>query len=395
MDNTLPADDQVGARETLQARQVITEAEFRVVDVSLVVLTALALFYTLYFAAAIILPLILALVLSLLLDPAVSVLHRRVRLPRMLAAAVTILLLFSVIIGIGYAVSVPAAGWIARAPEGIHVLEQKLGFLRRPINMVQTVAGEAERVLQREPGPAVPQVTLSQGSGVGLSVLLGTRIILGQMLTFVVMLFFLLAEGDTLLRRFVEILPGLAEKKRAVQIITQIEKNISQYLITITAMNMLVGVANGLSIWALGLPDPLLWGTVAFLLNYIPILGPLFGMVLFFFVGLFSYSNVAWALAPSGIYLVVHVLEGETITPMLLAQRFTLNPVLVIATLMFWDWMWGIPGALLAVPLLAATKIVCDQIEVLTPLGHLLGAATPAGPRKEARPGGSAPWTPA
>jgi predicted PurR-regulated permease PerM len=142
-------------------------------------------------------------------------------------------------------------------------------------------------------------------------------------------------------------------------------------------------MANGVSIWLLGLPDPLLWGTVAFLLNYIPILGPLFGMVLFFFVGLFSYSNVAWALAPSGIYLLVHVVEGETITPMLLAQRFTLNPVLVIATLMFWDWLWGIPGALLAVPLLAATKIVCDQIEVLTPLGHLLGAAVPAGGRRE------------
>ena len=143
-------------------------------------------------------------------------------------------------------------------------------------------------------------------------------------------------------------------------------------------MNLLVGVANGLSVWAFGLPDPLLWGTVAFLLNYIPILGPLTGMVVFFFVGpVYIFSGVAWALAPAGVYLMIHMLEGETITPMLLARRFTLNPLLVIASLMFWDWLWGITGALLAVPLLAVTKIVCDNIDVLTPLGHLMGAEAP------------------
>jgi predicted PurR-regulated permease PerM len=133
-------------------------------------------------------------------------------------------------------------------------------------------------------------------------------------------------------------------------------------------------VANGISIWAFGLPDPLLWGTVAFLLNYVPILGPLTGMVIFFFVGLFTFPHPLLALAPAGVYLLIHVLEGETITPLLLARRFTLNPLLVIASLMFWDWLWGIPGALLAVPLLAVMKIVCDNIEALTPLGHLLGA---------------------
>jgi predicted PurR-regulated permease PerM len=377
MDTSTSPDEQAGVGEMLQARRVIAEAEFRTNDVALVILTALALFYTLYFAAAIILPLILALVLSLLLDPAAEMLNRRLLVPRMLAAALLILALFSVVVFIGYAISVPAAGWIAKAPQGIAVLEQKLSFLRGPINMVQTVSGEAQHVLQRAPGPASHQVTLAQGSDLGLSVLLGTRVFLGQMLTFLVMLFFLLAEGDTLLRRFVEILPGLTEKKRAVQIITQIEHNISAYLVTITAMNLLVGVANGVAIWALGLPDPLLWGTVAFLLNYIPIIGPLTGVAVFFFVGLFSYSQVVWALVPAGIYLLVHVIEGETITPMLLARRFTLNPVLVIATLMFWDWLWGIPGALLAVPMLAAVKIVCDQIEVLTPLGHLLGSAVP------------------
>jgi predicted PurR-regulated permease PerM len=301
---------------------------------------------------------------------------------------------------VGYAISVPAAGWIAKAPQSLPTLQKKLSFLRQPIDMFENGMQQMQKLMQDSgsaqtaapptgfpmmsvPGlaPPVPEkpapaqtVTVSQGSGVGMSVLAGTRSFLGEAMTLLVVLFFLLADGDALLRRFVEILPGLPEKKRAVQIATEVERNISSYLATITMMNLFVGIANGISIWAFGLPDPLLWGTVAFLLNYIPILGALTGMLIFFFVGMFTFTSVLWALAPSGVYLLIHIMEGETITPMLLARRFTLNPLLVIAALMFWDWLWGVAGALLAVPLLAVVKILCDNIEVLTPLGHMLGA---------------------
>jgi predicted PurR-regulated permease PerM len=107
--------------------------------------------------------------------------------------------------------------------------------------------------------------------------------------------------------------------------------------------------------------------------------------VIFFFVGLFTYSGFWPALLPAGIYLVIHVLEGETITPMLLASRFTLNPVLVIVSLFFWDWMWGVLGALLAVPLLAMLKIVCDRIPPLMPIGHMIGGS----PKRGISPEGS------
>ena len=379
-------------RETRQAQAVMRDAHFRVTDVALVILTFLAVLYTLYFAAGIILPFVLALVLSLLLNPAARFLHEKLRLPRMLGAVILIGVVFSAIGGVGYAISVPAAGWIARAPQSLPTLQAKLSFMRRPIAMFEGGMQQMQRLMQDSSSarvaataPDVPAqsiaadqpaqpVSLAQGSGMGLSVLAGTRSFLGQAMTLVIMLFFLLADGDALLRRFIEILPGLAEKKRAVAIATEVEHNISGYLSTITLMNLCVGVANGLSVWAFGLPDPLLWGTVAFLLNYIPILGALAGMAIFFFVGLFTFSSVVWALAPSGVYLLIHILEGETITPMLLARRFTLNPLLVIAALMFWDWLWGVAGALLAVPLLAVFKILCDNIEVLTPIGHLLGA---------------------
>ncbi len=377
-------------RETRQAQAVLRAARFHVPHVALVILTTLAVLYTLYFAASIILPFVLALVLSLLLSPAARFLCDRLRFPRMLAALLLILSLFSVIGGIGYAISLPATGWIARAPQSLPTLQKKLGFLRRPIALFEGGL-EQMQTLMRDTGhaPAEPEgeaavrtagagqpqtVTVSQGSSVGLTVLAGTRSFLGESVTLLIVLFFLLADGDVLLRRFVEILPGLTEKRRAVQIATAIERNISSYLATITLMNVLVGIANGVSVWAFGLPDPLLWGTVAFMLNYVPVLGPLTGMVLFFFVGLFSFSSALWALAPAGVYLLIHITEGETVTPLLLARRFTLNPLLVIVALMFWDWLWGVPGALLAVPLLAVSKILCDNIEVLTPIGHLLGA---------------------
>ena len=121
-----------------------------------------------------------------------------------------------------------------------------------------------------------------------------------------------------------------------------------------------------------GLGDPLLWGAAAFLLNYVPILGPLFGIAIFVLAGMLSFDSLWSALLPAALYLGIHLGEGETLTPMLLARRFTLNPVLVILSLVFWFWMWGVPGAILAVPMLAILKIVSDRVRPLKALGHVL-----------------------
>jgi predicted PurR-regulated permease PerM len=113
-------------------------------------------------------------------------------------------------------------------------------------------------------------------------------------------------------------------------------------------------------------------GTVAFLLNYVPILGPLIGVTILGFAGLLSIETLWLAFVPAGVYVLVHVIEGETITPMLLAKRFTINPVLVILSLVFWYWMWGILGAILAVPMLAIAKIICDRVQPLAAFGHFI-----------------------
>jgi predicted PurR-regulated permease PerM len=372
-----------------RAQRVLERSSTSIGQVCLITLTVLAVLYTLFFAAAIILPFVLALVLALVLGPAMRLLNRRLRIPRMIAALLLIVALFSVVGAMGYALSVPASGWIAKAPQSLPALVDKLRFLERPIQLMQHGVQQLQNLMSQSgdqpdaqnaprPGPAAPQSSNVGGSlmGIGSSVLQGGRAFLGEGFTLMLLLFFFLASSDALLRRFIEILPHLDEKRRAVSIVTEIENNISRYLLTITLMNALVGLFAGLAVWLLGMPDPLLFGTLAFLLNYIPIIGPVTGMVIFFFVGVFTFPSIWQAFIPAGIYLGIHVLEGETITPMLLASRFTLNPVMVISSLMFWDWLWGIPGALLSMPLLAVTKIVCDHIEWLMPLGHLLGGTS-------------------
>jgi predicted PurR-regulated permease PerM len=189
-----------------------------------------------------------------------------------------------------------------------------------------------------------------------------------------VLLFFLLVSGDLFLRRLIEILPTMSDKKQAVSIANEVQRTVSGYLVTIVMMNMGVGLMTGIAAYLCGLADPIMWGAMAFLLNFAPYFGPLVGVGIFALAGLLTFDSLWHAVLPAALYLAIHMAEGEGITPILLARRFTLNPVLLIVSLIFWYWMWGIAGAILAVPMLAAFKLVCDRIEPLMALGHFLGS---------------------
>src|SRR5208337_241256 len=210
------------------------------------------------------------------------------------------------------------------------------------------------------------------GGAILSSVFAGTRSFAGGLFTTVIFLYFLLASGDSFLRRLVEVLPRFASKRQAVDISQQIEHDISAYLITITLMNALVGAATAVVMWSTGVGDPVLWGTVAFILNYVPILGPAAAIFIFLFAGSLTIASTWQALLPAALYGAIHVIEGETVTPILLAKRFTLNPVFVVFSFVFWFWLWGVPGAILSAPILATIKLVCDRIRPLAALGHIL-----------------------
>jgi predicted PurR-regulated permease PerM len=332
-------------------------------------LFVLAVFATLYVASPVLLPIVLAFVLKLILQVAVELLER-LHLPRPVGALVVILLVAGALAGLVTALSVPASTWAQKLPEGIPRLEAHLMVLKRPIEGLQTIIQQAEQATET-PGEG-RSVAIRPDSGMRSALFAGTRTLVDGLFTTVLVLYFLLVSGDTFLRRLVEILPKFGDKRQAVDISQQIEKDIAAYLVTITGMNAAVGLATAAAMYFCGLGDPLLWGAVAFLLNYIPIVGPLFGTVIFLLAGLLTFDSLGWALLPPALYFGIHLIEGETLTPMLVARRFTLNPVLVIVSLVFWFWMWGVPGAILAVPLLAIFKIICDRLRPLMGLGHFL-----------------------
>ena len=327
-------------------------------------------FFALYFAREIMLPVSLALVLKLLLQPVMRG-FKKLRVPNIIASLLVMLALVGGIAGLAVAVTPAAAGWLARAPDALPRLEERLYVVKQAFESVQSATEQVEKITEAPGGEATPVKV--KGRGLTDYLFSGTRALLTGFVTTMLLLFFLLLAGDLFLRRLVEILPTLTDKKQAVDISNEVERNISAYLFTITMMNAAVGVATGIAMKLCGLPDPMLWGVVAFLLNYIPILGPLAGICLFFLAGMLSFETTWQAVLPAAIYFLIHLVEGEGVTPMLLARRFTLNPVLVIGSLIFWHWMWGIPGAFLAVPLLAILKIVCDRVRPLMALGHFLG----------------------
>jgi predicted PurR-regulated permease PerM len=332
-------------------------------------LFVLALLATSYVASEIVLPLVFAIILKFLLQPAMRILER-LHVPRILAALLLILALFGTVVGLGAAISGPAATWAAKLPEGVPRLQERLSFMREPIDTVQRFLEQVENF--GETGPSPNAASVARGPTLLTKLFTGTRNFASGLFTTVLFLFFLLASGDIFLHRLIEIMPRFSGKRQVVEISQQIESDISAYLVTITVMNAALGIAVALVMWLTGVGDPILWGTVAFLLNYVPILGTALGLLIFLLAGLLTFDMLWLALLPAGLYLGFHLIEGQTVTPMLLARRFTLNPVLVIISLVFWFWMWGIPGAILAVPMLAVTKIICDRVRPLAAFGHFL-----------------------
>ena len=329
------------------------------------ILCLIAVVACLYIAQDIVLPVVLALVLKLLLQPLVTLLER-LHVPKAAGALVAIAVLLSVFVGLGMLLSSPAARWVSELPETWPQLQQKFAFIQDPVAHVQHTLDQMGVRL------GSPSSLLSNPIGMVTAVLGGTGTLAAHLLETLLVLFYFLVFGEIFLRRLVEVLPRFADKREAVEISLRVERDLSAYLLTITVINTAVGCATAGVMWLCDVPGPVLWGVVAFCLNFVPILGPFGGIVLFLGVGLISKGPAWAALLPAALYFGIHVLEGEIVTPLLLANRFTINPVAVILSLIFWYWVWGVPGAILAVPMLAIIKIVCDRLRPFRAFGHLL-----------------------
>src|SRR4029450_13240130 len=192
-----------------------------------------------------------------------------------------------------------------------------------------------------------------------------------------VLLYFLLAAGDLFLQKLVRVVPEFTDKKKAVRIVREAESSVSVYLGTVTLVNACLGVAIAFAMWFVGMPNPILWGVAAGLLEFIPYLGAATMTATLTVAGLITFDDVGRALLVPAVYLAIALLQANVvytlISPIILGRRLTLNPVAIFVGLLFWTLIWGVAGAFLAVPLIATLKIFCDHIERLRPVGEFLG----------------------
>ncbi|WP_308918078.1 AI-2E family transporter [Jannaschia sp. LMIT008] len=323
-----------------------------------------------YVAAAFFMPVVLALLLALTLSPLVRFLHRR-GLGEGLAAALVVAMLALGLAGTFAAVGTPFFNLVDDAPRMVAEVREKFEQIREPIETVTEVAEQVDDATGAEAG--VQQVTvqqpgiLSQVAGSALSIVTTTVIV-------VILTLFVLASGDHFSEQIVKSFGTLRDKKRALRTVRDIEGEISRYLLTITLINACLGVAVGLAMWALGMPTPLLWGMMAALINFLPYIGSLIGIAVVAIVSLATFPTMGAALLPPLAYFACTAIEGQFVTPTIVGRRLRINTVAVFVAVAFWSFLWSIPGALMAVPILVFVKVLSDNVPAMHGLGRFLSA---------------------
>ena len=339
----------------------------------------LALIAFLRFAEAIMLPVVLAVLFYFLLKPSVMALQR-MHIPRPFGAV----LILAVVIGafvIGLStLQDPAREFLTKAPESVRKLETKVReILRRVEQLTRSQTGQdTEESPETTPTPPAAKGFNLADTVLSYATLIYTASFLTGFLETIVLLYFLLAAGDRFLEALVGALPGQSGKDEAVAIVNDVQHSISRYLVTVAVINSCVGLIVATAMLLLGMPNPVLWGVVAAVLNFMPYFGPLTVFTVIVLAGLLSFESVGRALLPAAVYACVHAVESNLVTPSILGKRLTLNPLIIFLALMFWTWLWGLAGALLSVPLLMMFKILCDHTPPLAPIGELLGGRTPS-----------------
>ncbi len=345
------------------------EASSRLQSGAIVGIFALLVFYFLYFASPILIPIIMALLLSMLLAPFVRLLER-VRVPRILGSLIVVVAAVGALFGIAASLRGPAQSWLTE-PQRFSRLEEKLGPITAPFEKLQYAIEQLEKATAPKDGPPIQKVEVTRP---GLSGLLSTGIghVASTIAAVIGLLYLFLVSGDTFLRKLVLVTPSLKDKKRAVEIVRSIETDISFYLVMVAALNIAIGIIVTATTAVLGIHDPLLWGTLAAVLSFAPYVGEFAIVVLLSLAGILTFDHLVQALVAPAIYFVVMTICWQGVVPFVVGRRMTLSPVAVFIMIIVLGWMWGVIGALVAVPVLASLKIICERIGPLRPVAEFL-----------------------
>jgi predicted PurR-regulated permease PerM len=349
-------------RLTLQAR-------------ALVILAACAVIALLYVCHEVFVPVALALLFALVLSSAVEALHRR-GLPRG-AGAVLMLVVLLTIIGVTLsAVAEPAQAWFAGLPQTLQTIERKVRPVQRALSRIELLTSRADALASANPGaqrsapaPAAPNATAPVSAA---NVLVETRSGIVSTVTVIILTLFLLSGGPPMLARMMAALSTNVYATHVLKVIEAIRSELGRYYGTVALINLALGVATGLTMMLLGLPNPFLWGTMAAVLNFIPYVGSATTLVILSVVALVCFDSVGRIAAVMASYLALATIEGQIVQPLFVGHRLELNPLLVFLAVWFGGWMWGIAGITIAVPSLVALKVAAEHSSRGQPLVEFL-----------------------
>ncbi len=323
-----------------------------------------------YFAKEVILPLLMGTLLALMLSPTVRSLHRLGLAPAVTATAL-VLALGAIVGGFALLASGPVSVWIDDARQLEEELGRKLKALTSSVAVMKEASDQVDQITSGSADPAVQKVAVQSPGLLTLAV----RYPVSILATTLVLALFLLASDDLFYVKLIDAFPRFGDKKRALRIVYGIERNVSRDVLLVTTINAALGVAICAGMWAIGMPQPVVWALLAFFVNFLPHIGPLFGAGLAAAVAVVSFDHLGHAGLAPAIYLAMTSVEGQFIMPVFLGRKLELNTVSVFVTVVFWGWLWGIAGGLMAVPFLVCVKVICDNVASLATLGSFLGAA--------------------
>jgi predicted PurR-regulated permease PerM len=339
------------------------------------VLLALAAVAFLYYARPVILPLFLAAIAAMALKPIMRGLSF-LRIPQAPAAAIIVLIVVSSLLWGFTALDKPAEAWIENAPRNMTDIRSRLQRLfpdvlhlsRAVVAVTDLGATEADKKLAQKTAPTV-EVKDSSGTN---TLVVWTGSALTLLVEVLVLLYLILASGDLLMLKLVRGMRTLEERKRAVEISHDVQRKISDFLFATSLVNLGVGMIVATGLFFIGVPNPVMWGALAAVLNFVPYFGPTVMAALLAVVGLLTFDTLSKVLIPVGFYFVLHLLESNLVTPILIGRRMALNPLAIFVSLIFWFWLWGVPGALVSVPILVSVKAVCDGLPEGSYIGEII-----------------------
>ncbi|HUR93428.1 MAG TPA: AI-2E family transporter [Gemmatimonadales bacterium] len=350
----------------------------------IVVLATLAVVAALHLGRVFLVPIALAILFTGLLRPLVRR-FERAGLSAPVGATTVLVVLLGVLATGGILMADPVRQWASEAPQTIAAAQERLQSLRRPMKSITDAASKLEHAGE-EPGPGgrAPAPAGSGASGasagggpsvatIAARVFGTTTSLIGGLVEVVLLTLLLLASGDEFLKKLVKVVPLRRDKVEAVRIAQETETVVAHYMVATALINVGQGALVGLAMWLLHLPNPVLWGMLTFLLEFIPFLGGACMLILLTLAGLATADGVGRALMGPAVYLTISTLQNNLVSPIAYGRRLRLNPVAVLVGVLFWYYLWGVAGAFLAVPIIATLKILGDHIERLSPVAEFLG----------------------